>query len=77
MFDYSKLCGRIREVYKTQQAFAEALGIHYSNLNLRLNNKVEWKSEEIYKACKLLNISPEETHLYFFSTKSGVLETFE
>lgn len=76
MFDYSKLYGRIREVYKTQQAFADDLGIHYSNLNRRLKNKAEWNSEEIYKAYKLLNISPEEIHLYFFSTKSSEIDTF-
>ena len=77
MFDYSKLYGRIREVYKTQPAFAEALGIHYSNLNRRLKNKAQWNSEEIYKACKLLNISPEDICLYFFSPKSSDLDTFE
>ncbi len=67
MFDYSKLYGKIREVFGTQEAFAEAMGMSKSALNLRLNQKVEWKAPEIAKACELLNIPLAELHLYFFT----------
>lgn len=70
MFDYSKLYGKIREVYGTQDSFAEAMGMSRTALNLRLKQKVEWKSPEIVKACKLLHIPLTDTHLYFFSVKS-------
>lgn len=67
--DYKKLKLKIKEVFDTQKAFAEAMGWDVSTLNLRLNNKVEWKSTEIVKACELLKIPLEDAHLYFFTPK--------
>lgn len=69
MFDYSKLLGKIKEVYGTQEAFAEAMGVSLSAINLRLNGKVEWKAPDIAKACELLHIPLEDAHLYFFTLK--------
>ena len=69
MFDYSKLLGKIKEVYGTQEAFAEAMGVSLSAINLRLNGKVEWKAPDIAKACALLHIPLEDAHLYFFTLK--------
>lgn len=66
MFEYSKLYGKIKEVYDTQDAFATAMGMSRSALSLRLTGKVEWKSPEIVKACNLLNIPLSDAHLYFF-----------
>lgn len=63
---YKKLKLRIREIFETQEAFAKAMGMNYTTLNFRLNGKVEWKSSEIVKACKLLMIPLHEAHLYFF-----------
>lgn len=74
--DYSKLYGRIREMYKTQEAFAELLGISKSSLNLRLNNRREWTTNEIFKACELLNIPIKDAHLYFFTKKVEEISTF-
>ena len=70
MFDYDKLYGKIREVFKTQEAFADAMEMSRSALNLRLTQKVEWKSSEVVKACALLNIPVNEAYLYFFCLKS-------
>ena len=70
MFDYSKLYGKIREVFGTQEAFAEAMGMSRTAINSRLKQGVEWKSPEIVKACELLGVSLDESHLYFFSIKS-------
>ena len=49
--DYKRLKLKIKEVYDTQEAFAEAMGMSKTALNQRLNNVVEWKSPEIAKAC--------------------------
>ena len=69
MIDYSKLKGKIKEVFNTQDAFAEALGIHRVSLNQRLTGIIEWRADEIRKACELLGIPLEEAHLYFFTPK--------
>lgn len=70
MFDYSKLYGKIREVFGTQEAFADAMEMSRTAINARLTQKVEWKSPEIAKACDLLGIPLCESHQYFFSFKS-------
>ena len=68
-FDYKKLKLKIKEVFDTQEAFAEAMGMSYTALNQRLNNVVPWKTPEIYKACELLGIPMTDAHLYFFVEK--------
>ena len=67
---YSKLRGKIREVFGTNENFSKALGIDLSSLSAKLNNKSPWKREEIEKACSLLLIPIEDVHLYFFCKKS-------
>lgn len=66
---YRKLRGKIKEVYDTQNAFADALGLSYTALNFRLNGKVDWKTAEIAKACNLLEIPLKDAYLYFFVEK--------
>lgn len=70
MFDYSKLYGKIKEVFGTQEAFAEAMGMSRTAVNARLKQTIEWKAPEIAKACELLRIPLCDTHIYFFSLKS-------
>lgn len=69
MFDYSKLYGKIKEVFGTQEAFADAMKMSRTAINARLTQKIEWKSPEIAKACELLGIPLCDAHLYFFSFK--------
>ena len=69
MFDYSKLKGKIKEVFDTQDAFSEAMEMHRVSMNQRLSGIIEWRSPEIKKACDLLGIPLEEAHLYFFAPK--------
>ena len=45
-FDYSKLKGRIREIFDTQSAFAEAMGMSTTSLSAKLNNKIEFSQKE-------------------------------
>ena len=67
--DYSELRGKIKAVYSTQEAFADAMGFSRTALNQRLTGVVEWKSPEIVKACELLNIPLESAYIYFLTTK--------
>lgn len=66
-FDYSKLRGRIREMYGKEGAFAEALGISPKSLSDWLNNKKYWKHEYISIAIELLKIPDSEVGIYFFT----------
>lgn len=67
--DYKKLKLKIKEVFDTQDAFSEAMGLNRSTLNQKLNDVTEWKTSEIAKACDLLNIPLTDAHLYFFTKK--------
>jgi transcriptional regulator with XRE-family HTH domain len=67
VFDYRKLKGRIREIFNTQSAFAEAMGMSTTSLSAKLNNKIEFSQKEIDKASDLLKIKKEEIPIYFFT----------
>lgn len=68
-FDYSKLRGKIREVFGTEAAFATALEMGRVSLSKRLNNDLEFSSPEILKSCSLLGISSSDIPQYFFTEK--------
>lgn len=67
--NYDKLRGRIREVFRTQQAFSKAIGMSQVSVSHRLNGKLEWKSSEIANACKALDIPLSESAVYFFTNE--------
>lgn len=67
---YSKLRGRIREVFGTQEKFAEAMGMNTATVSAKLNGKSEWTRAEMEKACVVLKIHVEEMHIYFFCPKN-------
>lgn len=66
-YDYSKLKGKIREVYGTDGAFAEAMELGRTSLSFKLNNKSEWSQDEMERAMKLLNIPRSSVRTYFFT----------
>ena len=68
-FDFSKLRGRIKEQFGSEKALAEALGWAQGRLSARLNNKIQFDSEEIVLIARLLNIPDEEIGAYFFKPK--------
>lgn len=68
-YDYSKLKGRIVEIYGKQQLFAAAMGWSERTCSLKLSNRVFWKQPEITLASKLLNIKENEIQQYFFKKK--------
>ena len=67
--DYKKLKLKIKEVYETQEAFADVMEMSRTTLNQRLNGVVQWTTPDIVKACALLNIPLKDAHLYFFTPK--------
>ncbi len=69
MFDYSKLRGRIKEIFGTQDAFADAVGIGRVSLSKRLNNTLEFTQDEMKKSAAVLKFPPEEIPVYFFAEK--------
>jgi plasmid maintenance system antidote protein VapI len=68
-FDYSKLRGRIREVFGTQDRFAEAMGRSDTSISQKLNNKSEWTQKEINRAVEVLGIDDVDVSAYFFAQK--------
>lgn len=67
IYDYSKLNGRIREVFGKCAGFAAAMNLSERSMSLKLNNKRSWKQPEIDRACELLGIPGEEVWDYFFA----------
>ncbi len=68
-YNYDALNGLIVEKYKTNSAFAIAMGLSERSLSLKLNNKVSFKQPEIDKAVELLSINPKKIAYYFFVKK--------
>ncbi len=68
-YDYSKLRGRIKEVFGTEQKFAKSLGIGRVSLYKRLQNKLDFSRGEMIRACDLLGIEYAEMSAYFFTVK--------
>jgi transcriptional regulator with XRE-family HTH domain len=68
-FDYSKLKGKIKEVYGTQTEFANAIGLSFVSISKKLNNLRQFKQSDIVKINKVLNIAEEDIPIYFFTPK--------
>lgn len=68
-FKHDKLCGRITEKYGTQAALAAHINWPESKLSNRLNNKVQFDTDEIMMLCApgVLDIAPEDIPAYFFT----------
>lgn len=70
-FDYSKLCGKIKEVCRTQDEFARRMGLGRVSISMRLNNKLDFSNREIRNACDILGIPKDEIPSYFFCLNSS------
>ena len=68
-FDYSKLRGRIVEVYGSNSRFVAEFGGTIQNFSLKLNNKIQFSQNDIRKIIKMLNIPLEDIGTYFFTEK--------
>ena len=67
MINSSKLRGRIYEMYKTQTAFANAIGMLPQSVSMRLTGDTEFSREDIFTWCKALDIPTSEIGDYFFA----------
>lgn len=66
MRKFGKLREKIKVVFGTQKAFADAMGLNVASVNGKLNSKVEWTVNEVEKAIELLGIDTKEIQEYFF-----------
>lgn len=69
-FDYSILEGKIKQYYDTQDNFASKIPMGRVTLNQKLNNKLDFTSQNIKRISNLLNIKEEEIGKIFFKEKS-------
>lgn len=63
---FSALRGLIREKFKTQKAFAKAIGRSVCSVNKKLQGHTEWTAKDIRETCEVLDIPPEKIPVYFF-----------
>lgn len=66
IYDYSKLRGLIKEYFETMKNFANYLGVSETSLNLRLQNKLPFKQDEIYKSLIGFKKNGEDLDKIFF-----------
>lgn len=67
MYDYSKLKGKIAEKGYTKLSLSKALQMHPNSLNDRLDNKLEFKQDDMVKICDVLGIKHKDIPQYFFT----------
>lgn len=66
MRTYGKIREKIRNVFGTIGAFADAMGMDRSTISKKLNSSVPWDQVEMEEGCKLLGIPIENIPDYFF-----------
>lgn len=64
---YGRLRGKIKQVFGSMESFAEACGKSVSIISKKLNGKIKINSDDIEEWCKLLGISIDLVHEYFFA----------
>lgn len=66
-YDYSKLKGRIIEIFDSQQSFADAIGMGRVSLSHRMNGKLDFSQTEILMSIKALELNIDDISGYFFN----------
>lgn len=66
-FNYSKLKGRIVEIFGSQTKFAKAMKMSERTLSFKISGKVSWKQREIVEAISLLGLNKDDIQEYFFT----------
>ena len=69
-FNYSKLKGKIVEVFGTVDKFSDAAKMSATTAGRKLSGKSLWSQDEIVTACDLLKIPMDEMTMYFFCRAS-------
>lgn len=68
-YNYNKLRGMIREVFKTQEKYADFLGISEGQLYKIFNGSSYFNQAQISKTALFLNSTAQEIFDYFFTEK--------
>ena len=50
----------------TQGVTAKKIGISYQSLSDKINNKAQFKVNEVSSLCEVLNITDDKTNIFFF-----------
>ena len=66
-FNYSRLRGKVKEVFGTEAAFAKAMGLSRTSISAKLNQSVDFTQSEMFRAVKLLGIESDDVAKYFFT----------
>ena len=74
MYDYSKLKGRIVEKGYNQNSLSKALDMHPNSLRDRLENRLEFKQEDMVKMCNVLGI--KYGTIQFFTLCNDISKAF-
>ena len=69
VFDYSRLTGKIIEVYGSKTAFSKAMDWSPTTLTSKLLNRRYWNQADIIRASELLRINIEDIPIYFLTVK--------
>lgn len=64
--DYSKLRGKIKEIYGSEKKLAEEMKIDPATLSRKLNNPNGLKTTDVQVMIEMLHIEPKEVYEYFF-----------
>lgn len=75
-YDYSKLSGKITEVFGTQREYAKFMGWAERTASEKLNSHTDYKQGEILKTVKALGLATSDIPVYFFAEKVQFDRTF-
>lgn len=67
--EYSKLRGRIVEVYGSQGAFAKKIGKTEQSITAKLNGRSQFSQKDIVDWSNALSLGVDEVGIYFFTSK--------
>lgn len=62
---YPELCGKIREKFRTQRAFARFIGMNPSTLSGKLAGKTQWSYIDVATICEALGIQMADSPNFF------------
>ena len=71
MIDYSKLKGRIIELFNSYTKFAEAIGKDKQHVSRTINNARYLTQKEVLLWAELLRIDVSEIGSYFYTLKAA------
>ena len=67
MYNYQKLLGKMRECQITQEKMAELLCVSPASLNKKLNNRAQFRQNEMKAMLNILGVDLKNIATYFFS----------